>query len=102
VTLNHASIPTDQNGIATATTPLGTVEVGVSKEGFLPTKASLSVDQAREWQITIDLKAQEQVQEGVTVFATRTDTRIQDLATRVEVLGPEEIDEKTMMTPATS
>jgi iron complex outermembrane receptor protein len=57
------------------------------------------VDQAREWQITIDLKAQEQVQEGVTVFATRTDTRIQDLATRVEVLGPEEIDEKTMMTP---
>ena len=99
VTINDTSIPTDQNGIATATLPLGKVDVGVSKEGFLPAKASLSVDEAREWQVTVDLKAQQQAQEEVTVFATRTDTRIQDLPTRVEVLGQEEIDEKTMMTP---
>ena len=77
----------------------GKVEVSVSKEGFLPAKASLSVDEAREWQITVDLKPQQQAEEEVTVFATRTDTRIQDLPTRVEVLGQEEIDEKTMMTP---
>src|SRR5678816_2742104 len=45
VTINDTSIPTDQNGIATATLPLGKVDVGVSKEGFLPAKASLSVDE---------------------------------------------------------
>jgi outer membrane receptor for ferrienterochelin and colicins len=99
VTMNGASTPTDQSGVATGTLPLGKVEIAVSKEGFLPAKASLSVDEAREWQITIDLKPQQQAEEEVTVFATRTDTRIQDLPTRVEVLGPEEIDEKTMMTP---
>jgi iron complex outermembrane receptor protein len=99
VTMNGAPTPTDQNGIATATLPLGKVEVSVSKEGFLPAKTSLTVDEAREWQITIDLNPQQQAEEQVTVFATRTDTRIQDLPIRVEVLGPEEIDEKTMMTP---
>jgi len=99
VTMNDTSAPTDQNGLATATLPLGKVDIGVSKEGFLPAKASLSVDEAREWQVAVDLKPQQQGEEEVTVFATRTDTRIQDLPTRVEVLGPEEIDEKTMMTP---
>lgn len=93
VTMNGISTPTDQSGVATATLPLGKVEVAVSKEGFLPAKASLSVDEAREWQITVDLKPQQQAEEEVTVFATRTDTRIQDLPTRVEVLGQEEIDE---------
>jgi len=99
VTMNESSTPTDQNGIASATLPLGKVDVGVSKEGFLPAKASLAVDEAREWRVTVDLKPQQQGEEEVTVFATRTDTRIQDLPTRVEVLGPDEIDEKTMMTP---
>ena len=97
--INGLAAPTDQGGIATATVPLGKLEVSVSKDGFLPAKTSLVVDEAREWPITFDLKPQQQAEDEVTVFATRTDTRIQDLPTRVEVLGPEEIDEKTMMTP---
>jgi len=99
VTINGIPTPTDQNGTATATVTLGKVDVSVSKEGFLPAKTSLTVDAAREWQITVELNPQQQAEEQVTVFATRTDTRIQDSPTRVEVLGPEEIDEKTMMTP---
>jgi len=99
VNLNGVSVPIDQNGIATTALPLGNVEVSVSKEGFLPAKLSLQVDEAREWRITVELKPEQQAQEEVTVFATRTDTRLQDLPTRVEVLGQEEIDEKTMMTP---
>jgi outer membrane receptor for ferrienterochelin and colicins len=99
VTLNGASLQTDQNGVATTTLPLGSVEVSVLKQGFLPAKTSLVVDQAREWQITVELKPEQQAQEEVTVFATRTDKRLQDEPTRVEVLGPDEIDEKTMMTP---
>jgi iron complex outermembrane receptor protein len=99
VTVNGISVSTDQSGIATTTVPLGAVDVSVSKEGFLPAKTSLAADVAREWQVTVELKAQQQAQEEITVFATRTDKRLQDEPTRVEVLGPEEIDEKTMMTP---
>jgi outer membrane receptor for ferrienterochelin and colicins len=99
VSMNNTSTSTDQNGIATVTVPLGKVEVAVSKQGFVPVKTSLSVDEARDWQITVDLQPQQQAEEEVTVFATRTGTRIQDLPIRVEVLGQEEIDEKTMMTP---
>jgi iron complex outermembrane receptor protein len=99
VTLNGVSLQTDQNGIASTALPLGKVEVSVSKEGFLPARASLPVDEAREWRIAFELHPQQQREDEVTVFATRTETRLQDLPTRVEVLGPEEIDEKTMMTP---
>ncbi|MEO8051426.1 MAG: TonB-dependent receptor [Acidobacteriota bacterium] len=99
VTLNGISVQTDQSGIAIATLPLGKVEVNVSKEGFLPAKASLEVDEAREWRIAFELRPQEPREEEVTVHATRTDTRLQDSPIRVEVLGADEIDEKTMMTP---
>ncbi len=37
--------------------------------------------------------------EEITVFATRTDIRLQDSPIRVEVLSQDEIDEKAMMTP---
>jgi outer membrane receptor for ferrienterochelin and colicins len=99
VTVNGTSIQTDQNGIAIIALPLGMAEVAVAREGFFPGKASLLVNEVREWQITVELKPQERREEEVTVFATRTDARLQDLPTRVEVFGQEEIDEKTMMTP---
>jgi len=99
VTVNGIAIQTDENGIAITSLPLGKVQVSVSKEGFLSAKASVQVDEAREWRIAFELNPQEQREEEVTVFATRTDIRLQDSPTRVEVLGPEEIEEKTMMTP---
>jgi outer membrane receptor for ferrienterochelin and colicins len=39
------------------------------------------------------------VEQQVTVYATRTDGRLEDQPTRVELLDQEEVDEKTMMTP---
>ena len=41
----------------------------------------------------------ETVQQQVTVYATRTEGRLEDQPTRVELLDQEEVDEKTMMTP---
>jgi iron complex outermembrane receptor protein len=41
----------------------------------------------------------EPVQEQVTVYATRTEGRLEDQPTRIELLDQEEVDEKTMMTP---
>jgi iron complex outermembrane receptor protein len=99
VTLNGISVQSDQDGLAITTLPLGRVYVTVSKEGFLPAKTTLQVDEAREWQIAFELQPQKQREDEVTVYATRTETRLQDLPTRVEVLDADEIDEKTMMTP---
>ncbi len=39
------------------------------------------------------------IQEQVTVYATRTEGRLEDLPARVEILDQDEIDEKTAMTP---
>ena len=44
----------------------------------------------------------EPVQEQVTVYATRTEGRLEDQPTRIELLDQEEIDEKTMRRLATS
>lgn len=41
----------------------------------------------------------ETVQQQVTVYATRTEGRLEDQPTRVELLDQDEVDEKTMMTP---
>src|SRR5258708_5110646 len=86
VTVNGVSKQTDQNGIAILALPFGRAEVSVAREGFFPGKASLFLDEAREWQVTIELMPQERREEEVTVYATRTGARLQDLPTRVEVL----------------
>lgn len=41
----------------------------------------------------------EPVQQEMTVYATRTEGRLEDQPTRIELLDQEEVDEKTMMTP---
>ena len=99
VTVNSIPIVTGRNGIASASVALGTVEITVKKQGFLPGATSLAVNEAREWQLVLELQPLQEVEEKITVHATRTETRLQDSPTRVEVLGPEEIEEKLMMTP---
>ena len=99
VRVNEIAVSTDENGIAAALVPLGTIEIRVSKDGFFPAKASLTVDEIREWAVSVDLKPQIEEKEEITVSATRTDTKIQDSPTRVEVISQEEIDEESMMTP---
>ena len=99
VKLNETTLRTDKNGIASATVPLGKVAIVANKEGFLPAATAITIDEVREWQIELELRPQEPLEQEITVYATRTDRRLQDLATRVEVLGQEEIEEKTLMTP---
>ena len=49
--------------------------------------------------VVIELQPEPTLEEEVTVSATRTDKRIDDIPMRVEVLGREEIEEKMLMTP---
>jgi iron complex outermembrane receptor protein len=49
--------------------------------------------------VSIELQPAEEMEEEITVYATRNDVRIQDAPVRVEVLQREEIEEKMLMTP---
>jgi len=65
----------------------------LTKKGFFSVTATLNINSAKEWALSIELK-EEEVEDEVTVYATRNDVRIQDSVVRVEVLQREEIEEK--------
>jgi iron complex outermembrane receptor protein len=94
----HSS-KTGPDGIAVLTVALGHVDVNVTKEGFFPARASLDVDVAKEWQLEIELQPQKEQQQEITVYATRTDTRLQDSPLHVEVVSQDEINEEMAMRP---
>jgi outer membrane receptor for ferrienterochelin and colicins len=99
VSLNGQTVRTGPDGIATAPIPVGPLKIRVSREGFLTSTTTLDIDMAREWVVSIELQPAKEVEEEITVYATRNDVRIQDAPVRVEVLQREEIEEKMLMTP---
>lgn len=99
VMINGRPVPTDKEGLAIATVPLGDIRISVTKAGYFPATTSLVAEAPREFSLRVELKEQEGVKEEITVHATRTDARIQDSPLHVEVLTREEIEEKMMMTP---
>ena len=91
---------TDNEGRVTIGTPLGTTQVTVLAEGYLPVTMSVDVSTGDESVLRINLIKQPGVEEEVTVVAsTRSNGRIVDQPLRVEVLNREEIEEKMLMTP---
>jgi len=99
VAVNGEHLKTDASGVAAGPVSFGAVKIVVTKEGFFSASAALTIDEARDWVVNLELRPQEEVEEQITVHATRTDVRLQDSPTRVEVLGSDEIQEETMMTP---
>jgi outer membrane receptor for ferrienterochelin and colicins len=90
---------TDQHGVVTAQMPPGAVDIVVTKKGFVPATVSLQLQAGQAHALAVDLIPQPALEEHVTVSATRTDRRIDDVPMRVEVLAREEIEEKMLMTP---
>ena len=100
VTVGEVARATDADGTAAVPVTPGTVHVIVSSEGFVQSRASVTVVAGRDQELTIELVRQIQIDEEVTVVATtRTGRRLEDQPTRVEVLGRDEIEEKMLMTP---
>ena len=99
VSMNGHTTQTRRDGVTVGSIPLGPLTVTAEKEGFLPGKTSLNIDEAREWNLVLELQPQPKLEQEITVYATRTDQRLEDTPLRVEVLQAEEIEEKTMMTP---
>ena len=99
VVVNGVTHATDAEGIVTATAAGGPTTIVVVREGFAPAMASVQLQPGQEQTVIIDLIPQPTHQEQITVSATRTDRRLEDLPMRVEVLAREEIEEKMLMTP---
>lgn len=97
VTVNGASYTTDQRGFVEVQVSPGEVEVSGAAEGFLPAATKLQATAGQAYDLTLELGRE--LGEEITVSATRTNARIEDLPTRVEVLNREEIEEKVLMTP---
>jgi iron complex outermembrane receptor protein len=99
VVVNGISYKTDAEGVAHVSVPAGAAVIVVVKEGFAAATTSVQVEAGQRQSVIVDLIEQPTVEEEVTVSATRTDKRLDDLPMRVEVLSREEIEEKMLMTP---
>ena len=91
---------TDAAGVAVVPAPVGTVQVTVVHEGFVPVTVAVTLAGAAERVVLVELEPELTIEEEITVVAsTRTGRRIEDQPMRVEALDREEIEEKMLMTP---
>jgi outer membrane receptor for ferrienterochelin and colicins len=97
VVVNGQTVKTDASGTVSITATSGAVEITALKEGFVPVTTTVTVVAGQVQLVAVELP--HQLEEHVTVSATRTGRGLEDQPMRVEVLDREEIDEKAMMTP---
>ena len=79
VVVNAQTLTTNENGTVTLRLPIGTTKVAVTKDGFVPAGADIvvkSLSTADQLE-TIALQRLPDVEETVTVSATRTGGRIE-------------------------
>jgi outer membrane receptor for ferrienterochelin and colicins len=97
VLVNGIGYTTNREGVVLVMVGSGNVEIVVVKEGLSPLTTSLSVAANQTREVIAELRPL--LQDEITVSATRTESRLEDLPMRVEVLEREEIEEKMLMTP---
>jgi len=90
---------TDSRGEATIQLPTGEIDVTLRRFGLATQTIRVSIRPAAITRLTVALEAAVVRRDEITVTATRTDQRIEDVPLRVEVLQEEEIEEKALMTP---
>jgi len=96
LTINGAAYAADAAGSFRLSLPAGEVVITAQSGEFAPASVTIRLQAGETRTVTLELEHHE---EEVTVSATRTDTRIDEQPTRVEVLAREEIEEKMLMTP---
>jgi len=99
VVIGGQTYKTDALGVVVVTLPPGHTEIVVVKEGFAPASASVELEAGQQQPVAIRLNRGASVEEHVTVSATRTDTRVEDVPMRVDVLNAEEVQEQVMQGP---
>jgi outer membrane receptor for ferrienterochelin and colicins len=93
---------TDQEGRATLRNiPEGKQVIIFSYAGFKEQSIEISFPVFGAGPLTkILLEPEEKTGEEVTVYSSRTDSRIENTPTRIEVIGSEEVDEESSVKPA--
>ena len=99
VVVNGTAHRTGDDGHVTVEIAAGAIDVVVSKEGLAPASVTVAVAPGEARTIAIALEPQAEMEEHVTVSATRSGKTAEEEPVRVDVLDREEIEEKTMMTP---
>lgn len=99
VTAGRMKVTTGPDGTVTLSLPPGRVDVVVTKEDFDPAAAQVQIRAGMESRLEVMLEPESEVEENIVVSATRTEQRIADIPLRVEVVPPEEVIEKTAMSP---
>jgi outer membrane receptor for ferrienterochelin and colicins len=99
VLVNGVAYLTAADGSVSLSVSAGPIEITVVKEGFASAITRVTLGAGQTQQVLVDLQPQPSIEEQITVSATRTDRRLEDLPIRVEVLNREEIEEKLLMTP---
>lgn len=99
VTVNGHPAQTGIDGVALLLAIPGHADVTVSKEGFFPAHAAVVVVAGQQAEVDFELQPRQAEQQEVTVYATRTDVRMEDSPLHVEVVSQDEIDEELAMRP---
>jgi outer membrane receptor for ferrienterochelin and colicins len=99
VVVNGVVHRADADGVVLVDVPAGAAVIVVAKEGLAPASVSVELQPGEARTIAISLEPQSEMEEHVTVSATRTDKLAEDEPMRVDLLDREEIEEKMMMTP---
>jgi outer membrane receptor for ferrienterochelin and colicins len=99
VVINGTTHKTDAQGVVVVTLPPGHTNIVVIKDGFAPASVSVDLQANQQQPVVIELNRGASVEEHVTVSATRTDKRVEDVPMRVEVLNTEEVQEQVMQGP---
>ena len=99
VVLNGNKTISKQNGSAQIVNlSQGTYKVSVTDAGYIEQELSIDLPQ-NDSMLVIKLVPREEQLDEVIVSASRTNSRIEDLPTKVEVLGSEEVSEENGIKP---
>lgn len=82
-----------------ANLPAGNIEIIFSSVGYDNAIISFQIPQSDTVQIIYLQKSKVEAEEEVIITSSRTNSRIEDLPTKVEVLGSEEVDEEAGTIP---
>ena len=93
---------TDSEGIARLRLHPGHAVIVVNKLGFRPDSATITVRAGFDTTVTIQVTPQAAAIAAVLVTSTRADRRLEEEPLRIEVLGGDDVGEKSEMRPADS
>jgi outer membrane receptor for ferrienterochelin and colicins len=99
VSSGAVSVLTDERGEATLELPEGEQTVRIVRNGFLPAERTATVRPDESAILDVQLERAATPTEVTTVFATRSDTIVEDQPTRIETVPEEEIEENATTAP---